>query len=82
MTPQPIAEPAGGPSSARIETCGTCGRRITRPDPVRGRWRHDDRVVTAPVGPSYYGPNPSIRCASCGTTDADLFPGRVREWDA
>jgi hypothetical protein len=48
MTPQPIAEPAGGPSSARIETCGTCGRRITRPDPVRGRWRHDDRSVTHP----------------------------------
>jgi hypothetical protein len=47
VTPQPIAEPAGGPSSARVETC-TCGQRITRPDPVRGRWRHDDRTVTHP----------------------------------
>jgi hypothetical protein len=52
MTPQPIAEPAGGPSSARVETCGTCGQRITRPDVERGRWRHDDRTVThADAGP-------------------------------
>lgn len=40
-----------------------------------------DLVITTPVGPSWYGPNPSIECASCGTSDADLFPGRVREWE-
>lgn len=39
-------------------------------------------VVKAPVEPSYYGPNPSIRCASCGNIDSDLFPdGRTREWE-
>lgn len=43
--PQPIAEPAGGPTTAPVETC-TCGQRITRPDPARGVWRHDDRSVT------------------------------------
>lgn len=38
-------------------------------------------VVTAPVGPSYYGPNPSIQCAACAANDGDLFPGREREWE-
>lgn len=38
-------------------------------------------VVRAPVGPSYYGPNPGIECGTCGTSDGDLFPGRTREWD-
>ena len=38
-------------------------------------------VVTAPVGPSYYGPSLSVQCAACGTSDGDLFPGRTREWD-
>jgi len=37
-------------------------------------------VITAPVGISYYGPNPAIRCTSCGGRDTDLFPGREREW--
>jgi hypothetical protein len=55
MTPQPIAEPAGGPSSARVETCKACGQRITRPDVERGRWRHDDRSVTHPEAPDRAG---------------------------
>lgn len=38
-------------------------------------------IVKAPVGYSYYGPNPSIRCATCDLSDGDLFPGRFREWD-
>ncbi len=36
-------------------------------------------VVMAPVGMSWYGPSPSIRC-ECGAIDGDLFPGREREW--
>lgn len=37
-------------------------------------------IVTAPIGISYYGPNPSIRCSVCDTSDGDLFPGRERTW--
>lgn len=60
-------------------------RRETDREP---RWCFVERKVTRheivvkmPVGRSYYGPSPSVRCASCGTADADLFPGRVREWE-
>lgn len=38
-------------------------------------------TVDAPTEPSYYGPNPSIRCGHCGTDDGDCFPGTAREWD-
>lgn len=38
-------------------------------------------IVTADVEPSYYPPNPSIRCASCNTDDGDCFPGTSREWE-
>lgn len=38
-------------------------------------------IVTADVEPSYYDPNPSIRCAHCNTDDGDCFPGRYREWE-
>lgn len=38
-------------------------------------------IVTAPVEPSYYGPNPDIKCGHCKTSDGDLFPGREREWE-
>lgn len=37
-------------------------------------------VVTRPTGESYYGPNPSVTCSVCDTTDGDCFPGRYREW--
>lgn len=37
-------------------------------------------VVDTPVGMSYYGPTPRIECATCGTIDGDMFPGRAREW--
>ena len=37
-------------------------------------------IVTAPVGPSYYEPNPSIECGPRGHIDGDMFPGRWREW--
>lgn len=38
-------------------------------------------VVTAPIEPSYYGPNPDVKCGHCNTSDADLFPGGYREWE-
>lgn len=37
-------------------------------------------VVTAPVEPSYYGPNAVVKCSVCDLIDGDLFPGRCREW--
>lgn len=38
-------------------------------------------IVTAPVEPSYYGPNCDIRCGTCNTSDGDLFPGCERSWE-
>lgn len=38
-------------------------------------------IVTAPIEPSYYGPNPDVRCGHCNTSDGDLFPGGYREWE-
>lgn len=38
-------------------------------------------VVHGPVEPGYYEPLPSVQCTSCNTPDADLFPGRTREWE-
>jgi hypothetical protein len=38
-------------------------------------------VVDAPVEMSYYGPNPSIRCGSCGQVNGDCGFGRAREWE-
>lgn len=38
-------------------------------------------IVTAPIEPSYYGPNVDVKCGHCNTSDGDCFPGRYREWD-
>lgn len=38
-------------------------------------------TIDAPVEVSYYGPNASIRCGTCGLDDGDLFPGRYRVWE-
>lgn len=38
-------------------------------------------VVEREIAPSYYGPNPGIKCSHCGLDDGDLFPGRFREWE-
>lgn len=46
----------------------------------RGR-REFFYVVTAPIEPSYYGPNPSVQCGHCGQVDGDCGFGRYREWD-
>lgn len=45
----------------------------------RGRTEFD-YVVTAPKVPSYYGPTPSVQCAS-GHHDGDIGFGGSREWD-
>jgi hypothetical protein len=78
-----------------IHVCGAiCGERLVetyrRPD-GEPRWcfrcrskQQFDYVVRMPVedpgNPSYYGPTPDIRCATCGLVDGDIFPGREREW--
>ncbi|MGO1522867.1 MAG: hypothetical protein ACTHV8_04165 [Nesterenkonia sp.] len=38
-------------------------------------------IVMASIEPSYYDPEPKVVCAECATTDGDLFPGRIREWE-
>ena len=38
-------------------------------------------IVMAPAVPDWYGPNTYVKCASCKTSDGDLFPGRDRESD-
>ena len=37
-------------------------------------------IVTDSVEPSYYEPNVTIECGTCGLSDGDLFPGRYRMW--
>lgn len=38
-------------------------------------------TVDREIEPSYYEPNPAVRCAACSTPDGDCFPGRSREWE-
>lgn len=38
-------------------------------------------TVTAEIEPSYYDPNPAIRCGTCNTYNGDLGFGRIREWE-
>ena len=45
---------------------------------IRCEFRFIVRTPTDPM--SYYGPSPSIECSACKRSDADLFPGRQREW--
>jgi hypothetical protein len=68
--------------------CGEKLEEVVRRPNGEKRWcfqcrsrRAFEYVVMAPVELSYYGPTPSIRCAHCGHTDSDLFPGRMREWE-
>lgn len=46
------------------------------------RARHEFQfIILTPTDPmSCYGPTPLIRCSNCQQADADLFPGRFREW--
>jgi hypothetical protein len=37
-------------------------------------------IVMVPDGFSYYGPAVNIKCANCGASDGDLFPGYSREF--
>lgn len=67
--------------------CVETEREIKR-TPDGERWcfhcRHRrafEYVVSAPTDPmSYYGPSQAIYCTVCNGYDADLFPGRSREW--
>lgn len=68
--------------------CGPETEELSRERDGEPRWCFScraahpfDLVVISTVEPSYYDPIPSIRCTSCGTSDGDLFPGRVREWE-
>lgn len=62
---------------------------IAHDEPDGERWcfrcreRREFRyIVRTPIDPmSYYGPLPSVRCSTCDGSDADLFPGRNREWE-
>jgi hypothetical protein len=37
-------------------------------------------IISVPTDPySYYGPTSAVKCDTCGTTDADLFPGLYRQ---
>jgi len=42
---------------------------------------HHSMVLRNTIEPNYWGPSISIRCDECNNVDADLFPGRAREWD-
>ena len=68
--------------------CGEEMREVRREPDGAERWcyhcrtrRPFDFVVRAPVGPSWYDPNPGVECATCHLRDGDLFPGRYREWE-
>lgn len=75
-----------------VHVCGAiCGEQleetVRRPNGeerfcfVCRKKRAFEFVVLAPVDMlSYYGPTPKIECATCHTTDGDMFPGREREW--
>lgn len=66
---------------------GPAMRKVKR-DNLGERWCFKCRkrrefwfIVTAPVEPSYYGPNVDVRCGHCNTSDGDMFPGGYREWE-
>ena len=68
--------------------CRDKTREVKREPDGKDRWcfhcrkhRAFEYVVSAPVGVSYYGPNVRVECATCHTSDGDLFPGRIREWE-
>lgn len=67
--------------------CGPAMQEIHRATYGEPRWcfhcrnrRDHVRIVLATTEPSYYDPISQVRCATCGRVDADLFPGRYREW--
>lgn len=72
---------AQGPS---VVICGTRMKEVSRTSQgerwcFRCRKRHEFfLVVSAPDGPSYYDPSPSIEGPTRDCTD--LFPGWEREW--
>jgi hypothetical protein len=86
----PIVRPVelfrGGVMAVHINFGPELEEVVRRPDGEE-RWcfkcrakRRFEYVVLAPIEMSHYGPTPMIECATCHLTDADLFPGRQREW--
>jgi hypothetical protein len=68
--------------------CGPATKEATRRPNGHPRWCYHCRtrrtfhfVTRVPDPSSYYGPTPSVECATCGTRDGDMFPGRYREWE-
>lgn len=75
-------------TSDTFAICGTNMREHSRQADGEPRWCFTCRkvrsfmfVVTVPDGMSYYGPNAGVECSTCQVVDADLFPGRYREWE-
>lgn len=71
-----------------LTVCRSGGMERIRHDSQGERWCFHCRKrreffldVWRDIEPSYYDPNPSIRCGTCDAIDADLFPGQIREWD-
>lgn len=73
-----------------LHICAEPMREVHREADGEPRWCFTCRkrrdfvyVVDTPTSKySYYGPHPSIQCASCGQVDGDIFPGRGnRVWE-
>lgn len=70
-----------------VYICGEAMEEIHR-ERVGVRWCFQCRarveflyIVTAPIEPSYYGPNPTIRCEPKSHIDGDCGFGGSREWE-
>lgn len=75
-------------SNGTVVICYSGKQERIRHDPDGERWCFRCRKVRefffdvwADTEPSYYAPNPSVRCGTCDLTDGDCFPGRSREWE-
>lgn len=82
----------GGPMSCtRVGNAVICHggsqvELIRRNDGVRWcfscRGRHEfEFILTGDAEPSYYEPNPSIRCTNCNADDGDCGFGSFRTWE-
>ena len=73
--------------SDELSVCGTRMKELSRKSDgthwcfVCRKHSEFEFIVKVPDGFSYYGPSCMVECANCKTVDADLFPGRAREWE-
>ena len=71
-----------------VTVCRPSAWEIITDEPDGERWcfvcrkqREFRFIVGHDPGPEdWYGPSLSVKCGTCKTSDADLFPGRSREW--